>query len=369
MGENVVTSSRLDTETICKYLLKNSLYNAVFILDTEGIIRGVSKGVEASYGYTEEDVYGQYFGLLFTDNCRLQQKPEIEIATVLQYGNASDYNDIVHKDGRHIWTEGESVLIKNAEGYTFIIKNVHSLERQKNLENYLKERNEKLFRINNDLDTFVHAASHDLKNPVNNIESLIEIVKSELRKGASAADMEPAISRITLAVQRFKNTLHDLSTIGSVDSSNDVPYLLFGTVLQEVMFDLNTPIETTNASIHVDFSGCLGIHFSKKNLRSIIYNLVSNALKYKSDDRSLEIDIQTRTENGYSILVVKDNGVGIDSTQHEKIFEFFKRAHTHVEGSGIGLGIVKKIMDNAEGKILLESNPDIGSVFTLYFNE
>ena len=361
----------LNAAVICKQLLKHSIYNAVFVLNTDGYIMGISKGVKSSYGYAEEDVCGKYFDLLFKEEDRLKHKPEIEIATVLQHGTASDYNDIVHKDGRFIWTEGEAVLINDAEGHTFIIKNVHSLEKQKNLERDLKDRNEKLMRVNNDLDTFVYTASHDLKNPVTNIESLISIVKDELKQGATATSMEPVISLITEALKRFKTTLNELTVIGTIDpkTNADEPYIDFDALLQEVMYDVQDTVNRTDASVQADFSAAPGVHFSKKNLRSVLFNLLSNALKYRSQGRLPKIRIYSTTENEYVLLTVSDNGIGIDTANHKQVFEFFKRAHTHVEGTGVGMGIVKKIMDNAEGKITLDSTPGEGSTFTVYFKQ
>jgi len=371
MNVEEFNTCNLNTAVICKQLLKHSIYNAVFVLNTDGYILGISKGVKSSYGYTEEDLCGKYFDVLFNEEDRLKNKPEIEIATVLKHGTASDYNYIVHKDGRFVWTEGEAIRITDAEGDTLIVKNVHSLEKQKKLETDLKERNEKLMRINNDLDTFVHTASHDLKNPVMNIESLISIVKHDLKLGVSATSMEPVISLITEALKRFKTTLSELTEIGTIDpkTNADEPYIEFNALLQEVMFDVQDTVNRTNASVQSDFSAAPGVHFSKKNLRSILFNLLSNALKYRSQGRVPEIRIYSTIQNGYVILTVRDNGIGIDPANHKQVFEFFHRAHTHVEGTGVGMGIVKKIMDNAEGKVTLESVPGEGAVFAVYFKQ
>ena len=362
--------TQLNMEVICKQLLKHSVYNAVFILDTQGIISGISQGVQSIYGYTHDDLHGKYFDVLFTEEARRQHKPEIELERVLQQGTAADYNYIVHKDGRQVWTEGESILITDLWGDSFIIKNIHSLEKQKELENNLREQNKKLTRINNDLDTFVYTASHDLKNPVNNIESLVSIVESELQRGASAESVEAVIGHIHTALDRFKTTLNELTVISKIDAPADKePYIHFDTVLEEVLFDLQPLVQRSDAVLYTDFVAAPGLYFSRKNLRSILFNLLSNALKYKSPDKRPEICIESKTAHGYVLLSVKDNGMGIEKTQHKKVFEFFKRVHTHVEGSGVGMGIVKKIMDNADGKITLESTPGEGSVFTVHFKQ
>ena len=136
-----------------------------------------------------------------------------------------------------------------------------------------------------------------------------------------------------------------------------------------VIYDVQDIVNRTDASVQADFSGAPGVNFSKKNLRSILFNLLSNALKYRSQHRKPEIRIYSTTVNGYVTLAVHDNGIGIEPEDHERVFEFFERAHTHVDGTGVGMGIVKKIMDNTEGKITLESIPGKGSVFTVYFKQ
>jgi PAS domain S-box-containing protein len=363
--------TQLNMEVICKQLLKNSIHNAVFILDTNGVIAGISRGVESIYGYSQEDLCGKYFDILFTKGACRRQKPELELSAVLQQGTVSDYNYILHKDGRKIWTEGESILITDVWGDSFIIKNVHALENQKKLQRELLEQNKKLRRLNNDLDTFVYTASHDLKNPVRNIESLVSIVESELQQGASPDSVEPVIAHIHSALDRFKATLNELTVISRIDAPTDEkePYVRFDVLLEEVLYDLNDLIERSDAILYTDFDAAPGLHFSRKNLRSILFNLLSNALKYKSGDRRPEIRIESTEANGYVLLSVEDNGMGIEKSQHKKVFEFFRRIHTHVEGSGVGMGIVKKIMDNADGKITLKSTPDVGSVFTMHFRK
>jgi signal transduction histidine kinase len=97
-----------------------------------------------------------------------------------------------------------------------------------------------------------------------------------------------------------------------------------------------------------------------------MYNLISNAIKYKSPDRKPVVSIRTEKVNGFCLISVKDNGLGLSPEQKEKIFQMFKRFHDHGEGTGIGLYIVKRIVDNAGGKIEVESEKDKGSEFKVY---
>ena len=96
--------------------------------------------------------------------------------------------------------------------------------------------------------------------------------------------------------------------------------------------------------------------------------MISNAIKYKASDREPVISIQSSREGkDYIVLSVKDNGLGIREEDKSKVFIMFKRLHNHVEGTGIGLSIVKKIIDNNEGKIVIESEIGSGTEFKIYF--
>jgi signal transduction histidine kinase len=94
---------------------------------------------------------------------------------------------------------------------------------------------------------------------------------------------------------------------------------------------------------------------------------LTNAIKYRSPDRAIEINITSVQQDSFILLSFADNGLGIPAEQIEKIFLMFKRVHTHVEGSGIGLYIVKRIIENNGGRIEVESEPGRGTTFNMYF--
>jgi signal transduction histidine kinase len=106
--------------------------------------------------------------------------------------------------------------------------------------------------------------------------------------------------------------------------------------------------------------------FSEKNLRSIIYNLLSNALKYHHPDRPPRVRVLSRVEGPWQVLEVHDNGLGLDESQQQELFTMFRRLHSHVEGSGLGLYMVQRILANAGGRIEVRSQPEQGSTFRVH---
>lgn len=240
------------------------------------------------------------------------------------------------------------------------------------LEERVKERTKELIKINNDLDNFIYTASHDLKAPISNIEGLMisfyEVLSEESQKSDEVTEIRGMIDE---SIQRFKNTLIDLTEVAKAQSevASDKSKVDLNEMLEDVKLSIKDLIDDTGANIVNDFSKFPYVSFSRKNLRSIIYNLISNAVKYSNPSRKPLVKITSHEEEGYIVLCVSDNGLGIREEDKEKVFGMFKRLHTHVEGTGIGMSIVKKIIENNGGKIELTSEVGVGSVFKIFLKQ
>lgn len=234
-------------------------------------------------------------------------------------------------------------------------------------EEKLKTKNKELEKINVDLDNFVYRASHDLKSPISNIEGLTLILNNQL-EGRLEEDEKKLMEMIEISLAKFRGTINDLTEISKVQKDQDYEdeKVVFKEVLKDVKEDIWKMIEDSGANIRADFK-VSAIEYAKYNLRSILYNLISNAIKYRNDERPLKIDIYTFQENEKVVLMVKDNGLGMSIEDQAKIFTMFKRLHAHVEGSGIGLYITKRIIENKGGRIEVESDVEQGSTFRVYF--
>ena len=110
------------------------------------------------------------------------------------------------------------------------------------------------------------------------------------------------------------------------------------------------------------------LFFPRPNLHSILSNLLSNSLKYCSPDRLPKIKIETTCSEDFTRLTFKDNGIGMDLAKNgDKLFEMFSRLHSHAEGTGVGLYIVKKLVEDSGGRIEVQSKVGIGTTFSIYF--
>jgi signal transduction histidine kinase len=136
-------------------------------------------------------------------------------------------------------------------------------------------------------------------------------------------------------------------------------------LIEGVRLDLVPLIESTQAQLLVEVAECPGLRFATKTLRSIVYNLLSNAIKYRAPQRVPVVQVRSRCSADHFVLEVQDNGLGLGKDQQAKLFTLFKRLHTHVEGSGVGLYMIKRLIENAGGTITVHSQYEVGSTFTV----
>jgi signal transduction histidine kinase len=234
----------------------------------------------------------------------------------------------------------------------------------------LHESNNRLTRTNAELDTFVYSASHDLKAPITNIEGLLLAMRRHLPPQAMQTELVPQLlNMMDGAVQRFQETLGhltDVTRLQQVVADQTVEAVDLPSLIEAVRLDILPELLAAEATLSLDLADCSAVYFPAKNLRSIIYNLLSNAIKYRDPARPAHVLLRCyRTEADQIVLDVQDNGLGLNQQEQRELFSLFRRLHTHVSGSGVGLYMVKKIVDNAGGTLSVQSQPGVGSTFTV----
>ena len=226
----------------------------------------------------------------------------------------------------------------------------------------LNGKNQSLLRINADLDHFINAASHDLLAPLGHIEGSILMMNEEVP--ATDKNLHEYLTIINGSIKAFRSLITDIATIAKVESDMIATE---GVNLSETMdnieWSLKDRIAASGAQIIRNFDIEL-IQFSKKNLRSILYNMVANAIKFRGTEPP-SITLTTFNEGTSCILTIEDNGKGIPAKGLDKIFDMYGRLNQDIEGSGIGLYLAKKIINAAGGSISVESEPDKGTKFII----
>ncbi|EAQ41898.1 chemotaxis protein CheB [Polaribacter sp. MED152] len=225
-----------------------------------------------------------------------------------------------------------------------------------------------LKQVMSELEELTYASTHDMKAPINNISSFLSLLKEDKK----IVD-ETSLEAIKWIEQNIKNATETLSNLMSVakartqvlDNLTDIDV---ENSFNSVISSFKSIIEKRNITVNQDFSECKTVLFSEPHFNSMLQNVLNNAIKYKSPERDLQIDIKTFEEDGFNCISIKDNGIGINLNEHKKhVFGLFKRATDEHEGSGLALYLIKKILDKTGGDIKLESELGKGSTFTLCF--
>lgn len=216
-------------------------------------------------------------------------------------------------------------------------------------------------------ETLLDTISHDIKGPLTNLVVAIDLFKN------AACDNPKEFNTLLKVVENAGTKLQTIIT-DLVDSRKEQykdkagdELLNFEHIMEDVRLTLADDINATGAVIKSEVN-ISEINFSRRKLRSIIYNLVSNAIKFRSMDRRPEIFIKTEKENECIVITVKDNGNGIEENMQQSIFSKYYRIENSIEGSGIGLYLVKEIVTNSGGKVELKSTPGKGSEFKVFLN-
>ncbi|WP_187261389.1 chemotaxis protein CheB [Pontibacter beigongshangensis] len=284
---------------------------------------------------------------------------------------ADEYR-IARADGSYAYVSNRAYILQNEYRVPYrVLGSFIDLSDLKATQEKLEDTNEHLLKVNNDLDTFVYTASHDLKAPVANIEGLILLLEDQMEEAGPlpGEPTQPLFDMIKDSIFRFKNVIKDLTDIAKVqrDVDGEAESVDLREVIENVKLTVHDMLEKEQATLHIDIEDAAKVNFSRKNMYSILYNLMSNAVKYSSPERRPEIYLRTEQVDGHVLLSVKDNGLGISQDNLTKMFTLFKRFHSHVDGTGMGLYIVKRMIDNAGGRIEVESEEGAGTVFKLYF--
>ncbi|RZJ95344.1 MAG: PAS domain-containing sensor histidine kinase [Hymenobacter sp.] len=234
----------------------------------------------------------------------------------------------------------------------------------------LLNTNTALGKLNMELDSFVYAASHDLRSPLSNLQGLVQALWRQLPPDSAQRPLsKPILDMMQDSLARLGQSLDRLADFSTTYAPQELPRerVELSRVLEEVRQEVGPLLAATQGQLVVDLAGNPGLWFAAKHVYSVLFNLISNALKYRHPDRLPRVQVRSHREAGRLVVRVQDNGLGLSPAQPGQLFHLFKRLHNHPEGTGVGLYLVKKILDNAGGSVQVESVLGQGSTFTVFF--
>ncbi|MFC5282244.1 ABC transporter substrate-binding protein [Pedobacter alpinus] len=241
------------------------------------------------------------------------------------------------------------------------------IEDIKRKENEIIKVSEELMRRNNELKKFAYITSHNLRGPVVNLSSLYGMIDKE------SLDKENNlfIDKIGISITKLENTLNDLIEVVSQEKAENLKIapININDCFQSVLQSIENQIIESGVSFTFNL-GVKEISYPKHYFESIILNLITNAIKYRAEDRKLEVIVETFETDDFVGLKLNDNGIGIDLKKNKsKIFGLYQRFNPEIQGKGIGLFIIKSHIESLNGKIEVESELGKGSTFNIYFRK
>lgn len=345
---------------------------AMLLISPNGNIETWNKGAEILTGYTEIEMLGTHIKALYPSEVYGAINPQSLIAKAEATGKAVYQGPVAKKSGGHLWAHVLITAIRNTDGttvcYTLVM---HETELYRNVV-----ETEAMDERNRQVQQFVYIASHELQEPVRRILLYSDLINNNIRnKDMVLRNTE----KIHASARRMLSIIEEVLSFSKFsDISAGFTKVDLNEVLHNVMDDLDAVLQERNASIIINGSLPI-VQGLPIQLQQLFTNLITNAIKYNQQIPKVIISsvklLQQDTEHllflkpgHYHKIDVADNGIGFTTEQADQLFTMFKRMHDagKYAGTGVGLALCKKIVENHGGAIKASSVPGQGSVFTIY---
>ena len=343
--------------------LFEKLHDGIMYVNDSGNIELVNERLARITGYREKELIGMKVGELFVESTlffsqKNKKKRGKKAETLLK-----------HKDQRESWINLKSIPMFSSKGKMYgHIAICSDISKRKDAEINLRKYSDRLTATNKELEQFSNFASHDLKAPIHTIADISQFLYKKYPEGSILNDKaENSVNLIAGNTERINKLVDALLVYSSsgVEKIHKVTFNMYEAV-KGAMDNLASYIQRSDAHIEVD--PMPQVFGDKIQLTRLIQNLIENAILYRKEDNPfIHISAEYDEKTGHNIFMIKDNGIGIDEKSQGNIFLMFQKHNTsEFSGLGIGLAICKKIVENHEGEIWVESHADEGT--TIYFS-
>ena len=355
---------------------------AILLLDRNGIIRNWNKGAEKIKGYAEQEIVGTHFRIFYTPEDRNAGLPEQLIDRAVREGKAIHEGWRVRKDGTTFW--GSIVITAlhdpagNVVGFSKVTRD---LTERKQAEDKLLFYARRLETQNRELQQFAYAAAHEMKEPLRKIQLYYSAIEEENGENLPLDRQKKYMARSAEAARRMQQLIDDLLTYTQMAGSEEPfePVDMNNSLAEAWAFHKDT---TEQLGARVNSGPLPTVRGIPVQLRQLFINLLANSLKYHAQDRQPVITLSASREKvpgmadaygseRFYKVTFQDNGIGFTPQEGERIFNLFERLHNRDQfsGTGIGLTICRRIMENNRGFIRATGIPGSGATFDLYFRE
>lgn len=342
-----------------KQVILDTTADGLITIDERGIIELFNRSAERIFGWSEREVLGKSVTLLM---------PSLPARSQIVGSGCGHEVEGLRRDGSAFPLE-LAVAEVRLEGRRLFTGSVRDITARKAAERERETLIRTLEQKNTELERFTYTVSHDLKSPLVTIKGFV----GTLERAARAGDFERLkadVTRIGAAADRMKQLLDELlqlSTIGRV--TNPPQSISLAEVAREAADALAGIVNERGVELVIAPNLPI-VSGDRIRLTEVVQNLLENAIKFSSDQRAIRIEIGVRDDAGETVIFVRDNGVGIDGRFKDKIFGLFEKLDSKKPGTGVGLALVKRIVEVHGGRIWVESDgPGTGACFCFTLGE
>lgn len=344
--------------------------NAMVLTGADGRIVLVNAQTEKLFGYSRGELVGQCVDMLVPQRVRASHSGYRDTfyrdPTSRPMGIGRDLF-AVRKDGSEFPVEIGLNPVRTSDEALVLAAIVDITERKRSQQELL-QKTEELARSNQDLEQFAYVASHDLQEPLRAVAGPLQLLQRRYQ-GQLDERADEFIKHAVDGATRMQKLIDDLLAYSRVGrSAAEFQMTDCGAALDQALSGLSVVLHESGAQIHRgELPTVLAV---PTQLTLLFQNLVGNALKFRLSDRPVHIEIGAQRQGNEWVISVKDNGIGIDAQYFERIFVIFQRLHSRAEypGTGLGLALCKRIVEQHGGRIWVESMPGSGTTFFFTLN-
>ncbi len=343
-------------------IIMDQVPDVISLIDSRGTLLFNSSASQRIHGWTHEDLTGRdTFELIHPQDRdrvleamkNILQNPESLQAVQYRYLN---------KDGTYTWMEATARNELHNPGLQSLVTISRDISQNKKAQAERESLIQELISKNGELERFIYSVSHDLKAPLITVLGFLGYAKISLKQGNVERTLSD-LDRVALAVGKIEDLLEDLLELSSVGKEEHPPMdFNMASALKEALVSLEKPLKDPRVQVILapDFPYLRG---DLVRVVKIWQNLVENAVKFRSPSRDLILEAGWENTPEGSKYFLRDNGIGIEPAYREKIFELFEQLNPRSEGTGLGLALVRKIVEAHGGSVWVESVPGEGSTF------
>lgn len=341
---------------------------SIFTLDKDLVINSWSSGSSIIFGYETDEVIGEHFDIIFTEEDRQNGIPQTEIALALKDGRAVDNRWHIGKNGNRFYAYGLVFPLKGIDGELLgFVKILRDLTETKKAEEAIKKYVKELEDLNTHKENILAIVSHDLRSPLSAIIGAAEFLKS----GYDTFTRHEVLDLIDIVVKASQEEIQMLNYLvewARIKYASEIfsPSIVVLDHYVARVFDVLSEVAAANAvSLHYNIEEQMNVYADSKMLLTILQNIISNAIKHSHTGGA--VTVSAARKNDTVIIQVHDTGIGMTKDAQSKIFtpqlKALSKAREEHQGAGIGLLLVKGFLIKNGGTIWVESVPGEGSTF------